>query len=153
MEKLDGKEFTFKIRKIILEHSLSKGVFVNPERLSLQVYDDVIKGMLNIATMESPIYRQPDNWLFWLAVKWNRLKEKLPPRVRRWFRPRYTEIVAIHKFPEVGIMSTFGREFLHLVVMDYDKFVKGDYDTTREGKETVELSEMREVWRGGEPVD
>lgn len=116
-DKVKTDEITFKLRKLVCQTCLDAGITMLPERFDVQVlYDEVFKhvvrAIVKIATMEEPIHRYPADW-------WNMFKERyFPEWLKRWMPVQWKQVQAIHKFPEVNVPSTIGREFVHLKVID-----------------------------------
>ena len=73
--------------------------------------DGVFRAVVVVATMEDPLMQIPADW-------WQGVKERwFPYWLKKRFPVRYAQIVAVHKFPELDVPSTLGKEFVHLEIV------------------------------------
>ena len=124
--------------------TLEKSILMNSTRFDIEKYADealghTLRACVDICTMEHPIYRHPkltpwNLFKYWFFPNW--LKQQTPVL--------YTEVIAVHKFPEVEPpKQMLGREFVHVIQMDYDKFIKKyGVDAEREEAEVWENVEL-----------
>jgi len=114
---LDEVVFTGKIKKYVYEAWIDKATF--PPETAVQILDletrYCIRALVKIVVQEELLCSYPRDW--WQAVK------------QRWFPgwllkryPVQTEDVwAVHKFPDLAVPPTLGREIIHLEVKNAER--------------------------------
>jgi len=111
------EDFNFKIKRIGVAVALhDSGILIKPDRLDVEITQNLLKILFNLATQEEPLHKQPADW-------WQHFKERWFPRWARHLSPvKYVEVWAAHKYPEVSVPeSVLGREFVHVKIISAEE--------------------------------
>ena len=110
---------TFKIRRFVCQAALEKGININPDRIDIEVANDVIRAIFHITTLEEEVFDYPDNFLTRWAIKWQTFKgQKFPRWLKKYFPIVSNRVWSISKFPELNLPKEFNTaEFIHFRVL------------------------------------
>ncbi len=116
---IEQDKFTLRVRQIKKDTVAAYGLAVNPERIHLFEIEGTIRAMFNVLTHEDMLAQVPADWWQHFKSRW------FPAWLLRRSPPKYTEIMAIHVFPELAIPEqVLGREFVHLRIIKSENLVR-----------------------------
>jgi len=123
-DALSDPEYIFKVKQLVIQKLVESGLNMDYRRFNQQVNEPMVQWLVKVLVQEETLAKYPSDW-------WQALKERWFPwsfAGRMWLRRwpvRYTEVMAVHKFPELSPPDeVLGREFVTLKLVDEDKLVK-----------------------------
>jgi len=106
------QHYELKLKRIVAQILADNALLMEVDRFKRVADTRMVKWLVTIATQEEPLCRYPATW-------WDAFKEKW---LKRWFTVNYTEVIAVHKYPELSIPDqVLGREFVHLRIKEEDE--------------------------------
>ena len=118
-DALSDPEYIFKVKQLVIQKLVESGLNMDYHRFNQQVNEPMVQWLVKVLVQEETLAKYPSDW-------WQALKERWfkPWMLRRW-PVRYTEVLAVHKFPELNPPDeVLGREFVTLKLVDEDKLAK-----------------------------
>lgn len=128
LDKVEMREFTFKVQTVLQALALGKGLKLQAERAKIDFHNlgayQLAVGMFQVLTQEEQVYEFPNNFLIRWGSWWQKAKlQWLPHWVLRRFPPKETKVWLQHNFPEATVPD-FGREFVKVKLIDVDVLKK-----------------------------
>lgn len=122
LERAIAEQFVLRLHQIEVATKTDGRVLFNPD-LRIQVVDNQIRALYTLATQETLEAKYPADW-------WQAFKERwFPHWLLEYYPVKFKQVVAVHKFPELEVPHTLGKEYVELKIVDPDKlFIEEETD-------------------------